>query len=632
MQFIVYFDIAALALLVFLIFSIISRRQFRGLCNKLYFAIAVATLITTTFDILASLNAFGKDALFAFNSLYYFSRSSIPILMFLYATGLVEIYPKLKRKPGLLFSILVPFLVIVVCLIVNIWTKWMFDYLDGPTYQRGPLVVVVYVVAYLYGAASLVVLFVSHKVRNRTQLLAAISAFAILIAASVTQIFIDTLLVEMFATAFGLIILSVFVENPDNLIDDKTQHFGFTAFASDTKDMLLQKKAFSTVFIHATNAATMYNLFTYKEAVEFIRYCSHVLADRVTKVDRTNVVYYLGQSTFVYVFTDKSKSQEILGMVTDYFNSTMTDGQRSFHFNAKICLAEAPEDIHDLQGLIAFSSSFYEFSDSNSINIVPFRSPAGNALFEIDKILERAIRDKSFSIYYQPIYSIKEKRFVSAEALLRLNDPEYGMIMPGLMIPYAERHGKMGAIGDIVLEKSFAFLSEHIKDQLDYLEVNLSSMQLLEIGLIDRIRDLAITYSVRPEQVIFEITESVAIMDNPEVVDNIIRLTKAGFRVAIDDFGTGYSNIARLVHLPFVTLKFDKSMTDLLVEDTHDDFFLDLFRLTHRSGVQVLLEGVETKELVDKTSAMGADYIQGYYFSRALDEGQMLEFLAKHPK
>ncbi len=633
MDFIIYFDIAAGILTSFLIGSVIVRNQFRGTSNKFFVALAVYTLVSTLFDILASLPQFDKTTLFVFNTFYIFFRAAIPMLFFLYAAAIGEVYHRFKKRGVAIFSTtFIPYLLVLICLIVNIWTKSMFDYVDGPRYVRGHLIWITYVSSFIYGAGSIGVLIASRKIRGAAQLSAALSAFFFQVAATVMQIFVGNILIEMFATAFSLIILTVFIENPENFIDDKTKHPGFSAFVTDAKRKIDQKEPFGAVFIHATNSSTAYSLFPYREFIEFIRYSSNTLAEQCRKIDRTSVVYYLGQSSYVYLFADKSKSKALLELITDYFDAPMSHGDITFRFNAKIALAENPEDISDLQSLVAFSTTFYDLGEENDIDVTPYRTAAGNTLFELDKILEKAIAEKSFSLLYQPIYSVKEKRFISAEALLRLNDETFGTIMPALMIPYAEKHGKIGAIGDIVLEKSFAFLSERIGDKLDYLEVNLSSMQLVDVNILPHIQELSRKYGVDPSRVIFEITESVAIMDNPVVLDNIDAIFNAGYRIAIDDFGTGYSNIARLIRLPYVTLKFDKSMADELVSNDNDPFFQGLFDMTHRGHVNVLLEGVETKALVDKVEKMGVDFIQGYYYSKPLNEDALLEFLAEAKK
>ncbi len=632
MNFILHFDYAGLVILGFLILSIFFRRQYRILSNKYYLAICVVTLASTVFDILASQPSFSKEALFFFNTLYMGVRSAIPMLFFLYAVVICEVYTRFKKRRLRFSTTFIPYSIIIVFLVINFWTKWMFDYVDGPLYQRGSASAVIYVASYIYGLGSMGVLIASRKVRAKIQLGAAITTLLILSGASLMQLFMGDVLIEMFATAFSLIVLSVFVENPENYIDDKTQQPGFSAFVRDVKQKLEGKDAFGAVFIHATNAATFYNMLPYQEAVAFIRYTSHACADMCKKIDRTSEVYYLGHSTFAYLFANKTKSQDMFKAICGYFNAPMSNGTISFRFNARICLAECPEDFNDLESLIAFSTTFFEFSDEKTFDLAQYRTRTGNTVFQIENILEKAIREKSFSLYYQPIYDVKQKRFVSAEALLRLIDPVHGIIMPGLMIPYAERRGKIAAIGDIVLEKSFAFLSEHIKDKLDYIEVNLSSVQLLDDSIIERIQGLGKKYDVRPDQIIFEITESVAINANPVIVDNVLALHAAGYRIAMDDFGTGYSNIARLVHLPISTLKFDKSMTDLLQTDEHDSFFSALFDLTKDNGVKVLLEGVETKETADKVIALGADYIQGYYYSLALPEDQLLSFLDEQAK
>ena len=148
------------------------------------------------------------------------------------------------------------------------------------------------------------------------------------------------------------------------------------------------------------------------------------------------------------------------------FTKPMVHHNISFQFVAKTCLVNCPEDCDNVADLVAFSNTFYDLTEGSHLNVKPFRKEKGNLLFELDHILERSISKKTFTNYYQGIYSVKEKKFIAAEALIRLNDPDFGMIMPSLMIPYAEGRSKNKDIGRVVIEKAFRFFSEKLKGDI----------------------------------------------------------------------------------------------------------------------------------------------------------------------
>ncbi len=165
----------------------------------------------------------------------------------------------------------------------------------------------------------------------------------------------------------------------------------------------------------------------------------------------------------------------------------------------------------------------------------------------MDSILNRAITRQSFEMYYQPIYSIKEKKFVSAEALIRLNDLEHGFISPAVFIPAAESKGLILPIGDFVLESVYRFISELDFERLGlkYIEVNLSVAQCLQKDLPQKIEQLEKKYQVSPDRINFEITETTYENIGDVIHENLQAITARGYSFSLDDYGTGYSNIQR---------------------------------------------------------------------------------------
>lgn len=257
---------------------------------------------------------------------------------------------------------------------------------------------------------------------------------------------------------------------------------------------------------------------------------------------------------------------------------------------------------------------------------------------DLDEIIERAIAEKSFKMYYQPIYSTVENRFVSAEALIRLEDSTYGQVSPALFIPFAETNGSIHAIGDYVLNSVFDFISKSGMYELGlkYIEVNLSASQCIESDLFDKIEGLLDKYSLMPEQISLELTETAADID-PTIVDqNIRKLHNLGIRFALDDYGTGYSNIKRLTTLPIDQVKLDKSFVSEIDDPQMWIVIQDTIAMLKAMGKEVLVEGVESEEAVNKFINLkcdllqGCEYIQGFYFCKPLPEDEFVEFMKNH--
>ncbi|MCR5078995.1 MAG: EAL domain-containing protein [Bacilli bacterium] len=568
------------------------------------------------------------DGLFAANTFYMLFRVMIPLMLFFYSLIIAKIYYPLKRKKGLISLLTVPGLVMLVLLIANIWNHWIFYYEVG-AYHREPLALILYFIAYAYAFSAVMIILFNRKLFDMSKFITVILALLLQIAASVVQFFLGFILVEMLATALSLLILSVFIENPENFIDYRTQLPSFNSFISLMDRKLGLKEEFGIVFVHTLNHTSLYNMYGHRQVTTFLRSFLNRVNETIRRVDKSGILYYLDQGTFAIVHDDKEKDNDLRELLNERFNSLIKADTVNFHFISRLTLVDCPEDFSDIESLVAFSTTFSDLTNELYLDITPYRSEKGNLLFALDNVLEKAIAEKSFDVYYQPVYDTRRKRFTSAEALLRLANGTFGMIFPGLMVPYAEKRGKIAKIGDIVMEKSFAFISNSLKYNLDFLEINLSSLQLLDPTLITRVLFLASQYDVSPSKIVFEITESVEVMDNPVAIENIVSLHKVGFRIAIDDFGTGYSNIARIINLPATIIKFDKSLTDILIGDKQDATFQNLFDMLHAGGKEILLEGVESKELADKVIKMGVDFIQGFYYCHPMPEEELVEFFVE---
>lgn len=636
MEFIVYFDIAALVILTFLMVSLLVRKQYDGLSNKLYFLTLAITFICSAFDILASLPVFNRYVLFTLNTFYMFFRIGIVISFFTYALTLARRIYKINAVTKTL--LIIPAGIHFALMMVNIPTKIIFNYTEELDYVRGPFIFVIYALSLLYGVISLFVIIRNRQLFSKTKLLVAIIAIIIQSLASFFQFMIGNLLLEMFATVVSLFLLAVFVEKPEEFLDFKTQLYNANAFTMFVQRNIDRKRPFSVIIAHINNITSLYNIYRYREAISYLKDVSIKLSEDSKKICKEAHTYYIGQGTYAICFFNNAYGKELLNNANNFLNHVIDNrSDISFHFNAELCLVECPEDFKDVDSIVGFSNSFYNILTPKN-NIVEVRKHRNeleaNILFSLDKIIDEAITNESFEMHYQPIFSVKKQRFNSAEALVRLNDKVYGQISPALFIPYAEKTGKMTQIGNIILNRVFEFIgSERFKDlNLDYIEINLSILQFLDTNMIDNINTLVENYGIDRNNIWFELTETVAIAGDRIIENNIYGLDKEGYVLTIDDFGTGYSNIARLARLPMRIIKLDKSLVDQSNDPKYQGILKNLCNLITSYGPEVLAEGVETQETLEAVLNLGVNYIQGFYYSRALPLKEFIDFIVKNNK
>lgn len=243
---------------------------------------------------------------------------------------------------------------------------------------------------------------------------------------------------------------------------------------------------------------------------------------------------------------------------------------------------------------------------------------------------EYAIEHDEFLVYYQPKFSMKEKKFVSVEALARWNSSRYGFLTPTMFIDKAEYAGMISLIDNFIFEKSLKEMSEQRRRGRRVLPVsiNFSIYEFYSQGFIDNVVNLLNKYNIPPNLIEIEITETTSQANQFLSISIIKKLKDLGIRVLMDDFGVGYSGIDNLRKIPFDAIKIDKSFTDLLVTDEKTRSIVKLIiDLGHINDVEVIIEGVDNQRQVDILRRMHIDTIQGFYYAKPMPLDAYDDFL-----
>ncbi|WP_277052687.1 putative bifunctional diguanylate cyclase/phosphodiesterase [Zestomonas thermotolerans] len=234
---------------------------------------------------------------------------------------------------------------------------------------------------------------------------------------------------------------------------------------------------------------------------------------------------------------------------------------------------------------------------------------------ELTIALRQALDRGQLRLYFQPIVDLHNGRQVGAEALLRWQHPERGLVPPGEFIPLAEETGQIAQLDIWALEQACRQLAAW--PHLEFLAVNISSRLFGRSELDSQVAEILARTGAEPRRLELEITES-AVMDDPDAALELMRrLRQLGVRLAIDDFGTGYSSLARLKEMPVQKLKIDQSFVQGLADDCPDLAIVNsVITLGHSLGLKVLAEGIEQPEQAERLCQLGCDFGQGYLFGR----------------
>jgi len=234
--------------------------------------------------------------------------------------------------------------------------------------------------------------------------------------------------------------------------------------------------------------------------------------------------------------------------------------------------------------------------------------------------LKRAVADEEFELFFQPKLDVITEEVTGAEALIRWNHPEWGMVRPDEFIPSAEQNGQIIPIGEWVIHKACKQMKEWGCQGMRPLpiSVNLSVTQFLHKGIVDVLAEALTQYDIDPKLFILEITESMT-MDVEPAIQTMRKIKQLGICISMDDFGTGYSSLANLQRLPIDHLKIDKSFIGgMLANNPSGEIVSAMIHLAHTLGMRVVAEGVETKEQHELLKQMHCDEAQGYLFGKPM--------------
>lgn len=630
-------DIAALILLIILIISRISRKMVHDRSNYIFLVILLAAAASTAFDIASVLLDAAQGVLvpvlYIAHMGYLITHFlSVPLYL-LFIISLTDTWHRLGKNRILQAVLVLPLVLILAALLMNTGNQLMFSIENG--YERGPLFGLMYVVTILYIIFVILYIFRYRKLFGWGEIAAISAIIPIDVAAMLIQLHNPAALVEMFCGAVGLLIISISLQRTEDYTDTFTGLMKHSAYAHDMKQAFYNNKHVYITMLNIGNFQKIQTIIGFNSATEVLKRVADTMRRINRKMHGRANLYYLDNGRFRMVFPekDKDKAEAAANVLNQELKEQINFNGLKITLIPFIILAHCPEEIKDFKTLMSFGSDFHKKNYYTGQVMFAGRLYGWNQLDiqnNIDKIIEQALEKESFQIYYQPIYSTQQKRYISAEALLRLTDPQHGFISPEILVNAAEKSGAIHRIGEFVFEKVCQFIAGDDFDSLglDYIEVNLSMAQLMNADLPDRLLSIMKQYGVSPDKINLEITESVTAYEQKVMLENFRRLAEAGLSFSLDDYGTGYSNIKRVVQLPLKIIKLDKSFVD---EKNNPKMWIvikNTVKMLKEMSMEIVVEGIETQEALDAFSELQCDFIQGYFFSKPIPRKEFVSFIS----
>lgn len=650
-MYILSFDECALSiLLIFLVIGFI-RKEYRTRTNTLLNLMIWAIFVSAFCDLISAHlsnlapenNGFAIGAVYVVNYIYFLAHNSILPFFVLFMYSSADMWDRITQTKALKYIWFFLFAINNIVLIANGWLIDVFHVSELAQYQRGPWIDTFYIVAGVWVIWLIKVMIKYKKLINRNKLHIIAFLLVFIVGGVVIQFFFDNFLVEGFSMALTVLFFMMMVKRGEAQINPITGALVYSEGIDRVTNNIAIDKPMSFIFFKIVNNKSLHMYLGTEEYNAFLKHVTDMLRTVSKENNFHSDLYYMenGLFTFMSTLLDKDATSQVAEKLLNLFNGEIKFDAFTVLMECGVCVAYYPEDVEDFSTLLMLATTFHETLDDNK-SVHYYGLLKDNKIFriknELEDILKRALEHDGFRIYYQPIYSISEKRFIAAEALIRLKDKDYGFISPSIFIPGAEAGGLIHDIGDFVLNDVLKFMAEYPLSDLglDYIEMNLSNSQCIETNLADKIRELLEHYQISPDCIGFGIQETGADI-NTDIVDATIRrLHDNGIRIALDGYGTGYSNIKRLTGLPIDQIKLDKKFVDMIDEPNMLIVIQDTIKMLKEMSKQILVEGVEKEEVAQKFSGLGADlmqgcqYFQGFYFCQPLPKDEFVEFIKIH--
>ena len=416
-----------------------------------------------------------------------------------------------------------------------------------------------------------------------------------------------------------MVILYIQLENPSEYIDASTGLFTADALSVYVHDQYKFGKPFSmfTAKIHYLT-----NYVDYSMEQTAVTRTAKALVDLGPEP-----AFRIDDDTFCVLYDDKDRMFEraaeikrLKDSVTDlpakgtYLlipNSLIVNGPDEF-FRFLHTYLESEQEI-----LIADEDMVSKLRDQNRVK----------------GMIDEALREDRVEVFYQPIINVRESRFKTAEALVRIRQKNGEIVPPGEFITIAEENGQIIQLGKRVLEKVCELLSKEEVQQygLEQIEINVSAAQFDHENPAKLVIECIEKYHINPSQINLEITETAAGKNKTIMIQNMEKLIDKGVTFSLDDFGTGRSNIDYFVNMPVRTIKFDYTFTRGFFDNEKIKHVLTgMLDIIHKMNLSVVVEGIETKEQMQVMKAMGVEFIQGFYYSKPIPENEFMEFLRQN--
>jgi len=413
--------------------------------------------------------------------------------------------------------------------------------------------------------------------------------------------------------------------------DQLTKLYNRSALELHLKNILTEKEYYpiGIVLVDLDNFKYINDQYGHHRGDQILK----IIGNRMMQNNIADYISRFGGDEYVLVLNAVDSMDQLIEAlynIKSIIEKNITIQNNAYHMRASFGIALSPNHGKDCNDLIRKADlAMYHVKNSEDNNWYRIYDESLDRVFneKITRIQEitQGIKNSEFYMVFQPIMDVTSKEIVSVEALMRWEHNGL-MISPNEFIPLAEKSGLIYELGLISILESIKCLQ--VVKGLFNVSINLSPIQLKDPNLMVVLKETIETYDVPYEKIIIEVTETAVIEDFNITLKVLQEMKSLGLRIAFDDFGTGYSSLSYLTKLPVDILKIDKSFIQLINEKEENlELIKGIVAIANSRNLEVVFEGVETKEQLNYIISSGCRYAQGYYYYKPMPLEELEKYL-----
>lgn len=620
------FNVAAILVFILIIFVAFYKKMYVLKTTRLLIIASVLSILSCVLEVIFVFT--NNDDLNTFYlTLYIWLRNIIYFCILDYTIYSLRADVYIKKNKWL-YSSLIPLFSTLICFIINLFSRNIF-YVHNQEIIKGTYSWLIYVIVGYYIVFSFITLFTSWTnfvIKKNKLLIIVIFSISITI---LVQVFFCNFFFEMFAISLFIGIILLTIERKEDIIANGLKCSNKKLFLTDMKIYYNYGIPFNVIVIKINEFKGQKTSTSQKQLEAILNKFITTLDNSLNLYQLEHHTYYLNDGVFSVSF--KKKPDDIKKILLSTFeNKWVNDiGLQD------ICVLSV-DSVSDIKSYDTFidvclhMEDYITFTKDNNFVIYNEYALDNKILLDISypELIQTAIDEDKFEVFYQPIYNCSNKSFSQGEALLRLRTSE-GYMFPSKLIEISEKNHNIEKVTNIVFEKVCKFVSsdDFKKLNLNFIEINVSSYEIVKKSFSDRIIEISNKYNINPKKICFDITEKASLIDEEIFFKNMARLISYGFNFCLDGYGYGYSSITRMMKYPINIIKFDKSFISHEDDKDMKSIVASHINMLKDINKDILIGGVETKESVDYFISLGVNYLQGYYYSLPLKEDEFVTFI-----